>query len=83
MTEPAPTDQSSADPERAAWQAAYDATRLRDVPFETMSGVPLEPLYGEGPYPGQYPYTRGLHAAGYRSRLWTMRGEQAFLSLSR
>ncbi|MEM7139481.1 MAG: methylmalonyl-CoA mutase family protein, partial [Actinomycetota bacterium] len=22
---------------------------------------------------GQYPYTRGLHAAGYRSRLWTMR----------
>ncbi|HCB34273.1 MAG TPA: methylmalonyl-CoA mutase [Acidimicrobiaceae bacterium] len=24
-------------------------------------------------WPGQYPYTRGVHAAGYRGRLWTMR----------
>ena len=56
-----------------AWQQDYDAARLRDVPWETMSGVPVEPVYGDGPYPGQYPYTRGLHAAGYRSRLWTMR----------
>ena len=55
------------------WQQQYDATRLRDVPFETMSGVPVDPVYGDGPLPGQYPYTRGLHAAGYRSRLWTMR----------
>jgi len=56
-----------------AWAEAYDATPLRDVPFETMSGVPVDPVYGDGPLPGQYPYTRGLHAAGYRSRLWTMR----------
>ncbi|GJM37249.1 MAG: methylmalonyl-CoA mutase [Acidimicrobiales bacterium] len=55
------------------WRAAYDTARLRDVPFETMSGVPLEPVHGDAPYPGQYPFTRGLHAAGYRSRLWTMR----------
>ena len=55
------------------WKEAFDATTLRDADFETMSGVPLEPVYGEAPYPGQYPYTRGLHAAGYRSRLWTMR----------
>ena len=55
------------------WQEQYDATQLRDVPFETMSGVPVDPVYGDGPLPGQYPYTRGLHAAGYRSRLWTMR----------
>jgi methylmalonyl-CoA mutase N-terminal domain/subunit len=58
---------------RAAWQADFEQARLRDTPFETMSGVPLDPVYGDGPYPGQYPYTRGLHAAGYRSRLWTMR----------
>ncbi len=58
---------------RAAWQADYDRAPLRDVPFETMSGVPLDPVHGDGPFPGQYPYTRGLHAAGYRSRLWTMR----------
>lgn len=61
------------DDEKQAWQEQYDATRLREVPFETMSGVPVDPVYGEGPLPGQYPYTRGLHAAGYRSRLWTMR----------
>ncbi len=55
------------------WQEAFDATPKRDAPFETMSGVPVEPVYGDAPYPGQFPYTRGLHAAGYRSRLWTMR----------
>ena len=27
----------------------------------------------EIPQPGQFPYTRGLFAQGYRSRLWTMR----------
>ncbi len=59
--------------DQQAWQEQYDATRLRDVPFETMSGVPVDPVYGDAPLPGQYPYTRGLHAAGYRSRLWTMR----------
>ncbi len=55
------------------WQAAYDASKLRDVPFETMSGVPVDAVYGDGPYPGEYPFTRGIHASMYRSRLWTMR----------
>jgi len=41
--------------------------------FETVSGVPVDPVYGSGPLPGEYPFTRGLHPAGYRSRLWTMR----------
>jgi methylmalonyl-CoA mutase N-terminal domain/subunit len=58
---------------RALWEDAYAASPLRDVPFETMSGVPLDPVYGDPPYPGQYPYTRGVHASMYRSRLWTMR----------
>ncbi|NNE95923.1 MAG: methylmalonyl-CoA mutase [Acidimicrobiales bacterium] len=61
------------DDARARWQAAYDSSRLRDVPFETMSGVEVEPVYGDAPYPGQYPYTRGLHPGVYRGRLWTMR----------
>ena len=61
------------DDTRSAWQAAYEASALRDVPFETMSGVPVEPVYGDGPYPGQYPFTRGVYASMYRSRLWTMR----------
>ena len=67
------SDDKQAWPLKSDWQHEYDATRLRDVPFETMSGVPVDPVYGDAPLPGQYPFTRGLHAAGYRSRLWTMR----------
>ena len=67
------SDDKQARPSKSDWQREYDATRLRDVPFETMSGVPVDPVYGDAPLPGQYPFTRGLHAAGYRSRLWTMR----------
>ena len=58
---------------RDDWQTAYDRAPRRDIAFETMSGVPLDPVHGDAPFPGQYPFTRGLHAAGYRSRLWTMR----------
>ncbi len=46
----------------------------------TISDVPLKTLYGpedtaglDLPQPGEYPYTRGIHANGYRDRLWTMR----------
>lgn len=67
------SDDKQAWPSKRDWQRQYDATRLRNVPFETMSGVPVDPVYGDAPLPGQYPFTRGLHAAGYRSRLWTMR----------
>jgi methylmalonyl-CoA mutase, N-terminal domain len=45
----------------------------RDVPFETMSGIPVEPVYGDAPLPGAFPYTRGPYASMYRSKLWTMR----------
>ena len=46
----------------------------------TISDVPLKTVYGpedtaglDLPQPGEYPYTRGIHANGYRDRLWTMR----------
>tara|TARA_R110002110_G_scaffold58663_2_gene166718 strand:- start:11811 stop:13445 length:1635 start_codon:yes stop_codon:yes gene_type:complete len=57
------------------WQQAFDEAPRRDADYSTMSGVPLEPVYGpdDGEFPGQYPYTRGPHASMYRSRLWTMR----------
>jgi methylmalonyl-CoA mutase N-terminal domain/subunit len=60
---------------REMWQQAYEASTLRDVDHQTMSGIPLEPVYGpdDGEFPGQYPYTRGPYASMYRSRLWTMR----------
>ena len=60
---------------RLEWQKAFEESRLRDVPFQTMSGIPLEPVYGpdDGEFPGAYPYTRGPYASMYRSKLWTMR----------
>src|SRR6187399_2805729 len=52
--------------------------------FTTISGRPIERLYTAGDLrglddrrdvndPGQFPYTRGIHATGYRGKLWTMR----------
>ena len=51
--------------------------------FETLSGIPIKPLYTPddvtGAYaeklgaPGEYPYTRGVYPTMYRGRLWTMR----------
>ena len=60
---------------RDDWEAAYAAAPLRDTDFETMSGIPLEPVHGDddGPFPGQFPYTRGPYASMYRTKLWTMR----------
>jgi len=60
---------------RQRWEQAYEASKIRDETFTTMSGIPLEPVYGpdDGEFPGQYPYTRGPYASMYRSKLWTMR----------
>jgi methylmalonyl-CoA mutase N-terminal domain/subunit len=66
------------------WERENRAAPLREQPPTTVSGVPVEALYtpeslnGFDPetdlgYPGQYPFTRGVHASLYRSRLWTMR----------
>ncbi len=66
---------------RERWQSEFEDTRMRDADFSTMSGIELDPLYaptdGEPDpdvgWPGQFPYTRGVHPSGYRGRLWTMR----------
>ena len=60
---------------RKTWQEAFDAAPKRDADFSTMSGMPLEPVYGpaDGEHPGDFPYTRGPYASMYRSKLWTMR----------
>jgi len=62
------------------WQQAFDGSRVREADYSTMSGVPIDAVYGPaddtaemGDYPGQYPYTRGPYASMYRSKLWTMR----------
>jgi methylmalonyl-CoA mutase N-terminal domain/subunit len=74
----ATTDDERAASPRQRWAEAYETASLRDVDFETMSGIPLEPVYAgddpaDGDFPGQYPYTRGPYASMYRSKPWTMR----------
>jgi methylmalonyl-CoA mutase, N-terminal domain len=69
---------------RDRWEQEAEAAPVREQPPTTVSSVPIAPLYtpeelnGFDPdvdlgYPGQYPFTRGVHATMYRSRLWTMR----------
>jgi methylmalonyl-CoA mutase N-terminal domain/subunit len=69
---------------RQRWRQRYEQSRTRDADFTTLSGVEVDPVYGppEGDdvagferigWPGEYPYTRGLHSTGYRGRPWTIR----------
>jgi len=60
---------------REIWDKAFKASPIRDADFSTMSGIDLEPVYGQddGEFPGQFPFTRGPYASMYRSKLWTMR----------
>jgi len=60
--------------------------------FTTISGVPIRRLYTPADlpadwseerylgYPGQPPFTRGIHATGYRGKLFTMRQFSGFAS---
>ncbi len=69
--------------QKKRWQAEVEKAPVRDYNFNTLSGEQLDLLYyPEQPepsypeklgFPGQYPYTRGVHATMYRGRLWTMR----------
>ncbi|MDQ4010762.1 MAG: methylmalonyl-CoA mutase family protein [Actinomycetota bacterium] len=73
---------------RERWQHRYAqamaAGRVRDADFSTLSGVEVDPVYGPRSgetvqdferigWPGEYPFTRGIHATGYRGRTWTIR----------
>jgi methylmalonyl-CoA mutase N-terminal domain/subunit len=57
--------------------------------FQTVSGLQTKRLYTpldiqnmnyqrDLGFPGEYPYTRGVQATGYRGRLWTMRQYSGF-----
>jgi methylmalonyl-CoA mutase N-terminal domain/subunit len=60
---------------REVWQKAFSESSVRPGAYETMSGIPVQPVYGpdDGEFPGVYPYTRGPYASMYRSKMWTMR----------
>ena len=65
------------------WQKDVENSSERKYNFDTVSGKENELLYYPNElsqdyirklgFPGQYPYTRGIHANLYRGKLWTMR----------
>ena len=65
------------------WDEEIKSNNTREADFDTLSGVKQEPCYfPEHPdnnyidnigFPGQFPFTRGIHSNLYRGRLWTMR----------
>jgi methylmalonyl-CoA mutase N-terminal domain/subunit len=75
---------------RGKWQEDYEqAPKRREIDFVSQSSADVDPLYtpdrtgafdyeGQLGYPGEYPYTRGIHPTMYRGRLWTMRQFSGF-----
>ncbi len=61
------------------YAAAIQKFPERDFLFSSMSGINPDPVYtsNDAPpeleMPGEYPFTRGIQASGYRGKLWTMR----------
>jgi methylmalonyl-CoA mutase, N-terminal domain len=83
----------SSDRQPTTRRAAGEKSSERASEFTTVSGYPIRGLYsaenlsGWDPdrdlgLPGAPPYTRGIHPAMYRSRLWTMRQFAGFGSAS-
>jgi methylmalonyl-CoA mutase, N-terminal domain len=80
-------------PERPIGAASgVNLDQLGHARFTTISGVPIRRLYTEADlpadwsqenqlgYPGRPPFTRGIHATGYRGKLYTMRQFSGFAS---
>lgn len=70
------------------WETTVRSSKQRSYNFDTVSGKPVHLLYhpesDENEYlknlgfPGQYPFTRGIHPNLYRGKLWTMRQFSGF-----
>ncbi len=72
------------------WLEEYEKSGTsKDRKFMTTSSRPIKPLYTPEDVsgidferdigqPGQYPYTRGVHASMYRKKIWTMRQFSGF-----
>jgi methylmalonyl-CoA mutase N-terminal domain/subunit len=72
-------------------QKVLDKSPERKQSFEGISLEPVNRLYAQADlemidqkkeiaFPGEFPYTRGIHPTGYRGRLWTMRQFAGFSS---
>ena len=65
------------------WKKSTDSMSTREADFDTLSGEKLDLCYfPDSPssdyierigFPGEFPYTRGIHPNLYRGKLWTMR----------
>ena len=66
------------------WAKKAHEAKTLPVKFTTVSGEPIELLYSPSDiahlnflsdigFPGEFPYTRGIHTNMYRGKLWTMR----------
>jgi len=70
------------------WEQAANKSAVRKYSFDTLSGESVDSLYyPKSPnsefldklgFPGEYPYTRGVHANMYRGKLWTKRQFSGF-----
>src|SRR5579859_704367 len=89
MDAPTPPAAQDAGEGRQRWQRRYDNSRRRDADFTTLSGLEVDPVYGPPPgavvpgferigWPGEYPFTRGIHSTGYRGKPWTIRQFSGF-----
>jgi len=69
---------------RTEFDEKVKSLKTNGMKFTSVSGEKIEPLYGPDDieninylndigFPGEYPYTRGIHPNGYRGRIWTMR----------
>lgn len=78
-------DQAKFEQEKRKWEERLKSSgRLREAVFTTVSGEPIQMLYtpedlkgmeyvNDLGFPGEFPYTRGIHPTMYRGKLWTMR----------
>jgi len=70
------------------WEESFNSSLSRNYNFDTLSGKKLDPLYypdkpdedylDQLGFPGQFPYTRGVHSNMYRGKLWTKRQFSGF-----
>ncbi|MGB5529728.1 MAG: methylmalonyl-CoA mutase family protein [Ignavibacteriaceae bacterium] len=69
---------------RAEFDERVKSLKTTGMKFTSVSGEKIEPLYAPDDieninylsdigFPGEYPYTRGIHPNGYRGKVWTMR----------
>ncbi|MCI0706769.1 MAG: methylmalonyl-CoA mutase family protein [Ignavibacteriae bacterium] len=78
-------DQKKFSEEKQRWLDRVKSNgRARETVFTTVSGEPIEMLYTPDDmggmdyirdigFPGEFPYTRGIHPTMFRGKLWTMR----------